>query len=190
MNRRNALRMGAASMALPAAAMLHLGCTQSSKDDPTPQDNQDNSDEAPKTESSGSDLKNEPSEENQPADKVKSAKIHYLEIVTPDVDAACNLYSKMYGVTFGDAIQRFGGARTAELDGGGMLGVRAPLRETETPVVRPYVLVDDIKEAVSAAAEAGAEIAMPPMDIGGGYGQFAIVIHGGIESGLWQIDTE
>jgi predicted enzyme related to lactoylglutathione lyase len=48
------------------------------------------------------------------------------------------------------------------------------------------VLVDDINAAVSAAAEAGAEIAMTPTEIVG-YGQFAIVIHGGIESGLWQI---
>jgi predicted enzyme related to lactoylglutathione lyase len=92
----------------------------------------------------------------------------------------------MYGVTFGDANPDLGGARTADLGGGGMLGVRGPLRDTETPVVRPYVLVDDIGAAVSAAAEAGAEIAMMPTEITG-YGQFAIVIHGGIESGLWQI---
>jgi predicted enzyme related to lactoylglutathione lyase len=91
----------------------------------------------------------------------------------------------MYDVTFGDANPDLGGARTADLGGGGMLGVRGPLRDTEIPVVRPYVLVDDISAAVSAAAEAGAEIAMTPTEIAG-YGQFAIVIHGGIESGLWQ----
>lgn len=113
-------------------------------------------------------------------------KIHYLEIVTPDVDGACTLYSMMYGVTFGDVNPNLGGARTAELNGCGMLGVRAPLRDTETPVVRPYVLVDDIGAAASAAAEAGAEIAMMPTEIPG-YGQFAIVIYGEIESRLWQI---
>lgn len=137
-------------MAIPVAAMLSPGCTQS------PQ-----------------------------AKKGETVKVHFLEIVTPDVDSACSLYSMMYGVTFGDSDQDLGGARTAELDGGGMLGVRAPLRDTETPVVRPYVLVDDISAAVSTAAEAGAEIAMTPTQISG-YGQFAIVIHGGIESGLWQ----
>ena len=115
-----------------------------------------------------------------------AVKIHFLEIVTPDVDSACALYSMMYGVTFGDANPDLGGARTANLDGGGMLGVRAPLRETETPVVRPYVLVEDISASVAAAAEVGAEIAMMPTEITG-YGQFAIVIHGGIESGLWQV---
>lgn len=113
-------------------------------------------------------------------------RIHYLEIVTTDVDAACALYSQMHGVTFGDADQNLGGARTTNLAGGGMVGVRAPLRTTEKPVVRPYVLVEDIKAGVAAAAESGAEIAMAPTEIAG-YGQFAIVIQGGIESGLWQL---
>lgn len=112
--------------------------------------------------------------------------IHYLEIVTTDVDAACELYSQMHRVTFGEADQNLGGARTADLASGGMLGIRAPLRDTETPVVRPYVLVDDIQASVAAAAESGAEIAMAPTEIAG-YGQFAIVIQGGIESGLWQL---
>ena len=115
-----------------------------------------------------------------------AVRIHYLEIVTTGVDAACALYSQMHGVTFGEADQKLGGARTANLASGGMLGIRAPLRPTEKPVVRPYVLVEDIKASVAAAAKSGAEIAMPPTEIAG-YGEFAIVIHGGIESGLWQL---
>ena len=92
----------------------------------------------------------------------------------------------MYNVTFGEADPNLGGARTAKMDNGGMLGVRAPMRDTEAPVVRPYVLVDDIKASVAAAAKSGAEIAMEPMEIPG-YGQFAIVIQGGIDLGLWQL---
>ena len=158
-------------MTIPVAAMLSLGRTQS------PQGSRGDA---------RNDLETEPTGDNQPAHKGGFVKIHFLEIVTPDVDGACSLYSMMYGVTFGDPDPNLGGARTAELDGGGMLGVRAPLRDTETPVVRPYVLVADISAAVAAAAEAGAEIAMTPTEIAG-HGQFAIVIHGGIESGLWQI---
>jgi predicted enzyme related to lactoylglutathione lyase len=120
------------------------------------------------------------------ADKGNAMKIHYLEIVTTDADAACALYSQMHAVTFGEADQNLGGARTANLACGGMLGIRAPLRDTEKPVVRPYMLVEDIKASVAAAAESGAEIAMPPTEIPG-HGQFAIVIQGGIESGLWQL---
>ena len=51
-------------------------------------------------------------------------RIHYLEIVTADVDAACKLYSQLHGVTFGDVDQRLGGARTATLANGGMIGNR------------------------------------------------------------------
>jgi uncharacterized protein len=50
--------------------------------------------------------------------------------------------------------------------------------------VRPYLLVEDIKASVAAAAKSGGQIAMEPTEILG-YGQFAIVIHG--ESGLWQL---
>ena len=113
-------------------------------------------------------------------------QIQYLEIVTPDVEAVCQTYSKMYGVTFNDADPNLGGARTAKLAGGGVVGVRAPMRDTENPVVRPYVLVDDIQASVDVAAESGAEVALPPMEIAG-HGTCAIVIQGGIESGLWQL---
>lgn len=113
-------------------------------------------------------------------------QIQYLEIVTADVDAVCRTYSQLHGVTFNEADQNLGGARTAKLANGGLLGVRPPLRNTENPVVRPYVLVPDIQAAVDAAAESGAEVALPPMEIAG-HGTCAIVIHGGIESGLWQL---
>ena len=113
-------------------------------------------------------------------------KVHYLEIVTKDVDAVCATYAQLHGVTFGDGEAELGGARTAPLPGGGMLGVRAPMHETEEPVVRPYLLVDDIEAAVAAAVEQGGEIAHPPLELPG-YGTFAIFIQGGIHHGLWQI---
>jgi predicted enzyme related to lactoylglutathione lyase len=112
--------------------------------------------------------------------------IHYLEIVTTEVDSVCGTYAKAHGVTFGDADPGLGGARTAPLPGGGLVGVRAPMHEAETPVVRPYVLVDDIEAAAKAAVDAGGEIAHPPMEIPG-HGQFAIYIQGGIQHGLWQV---
>jgi predicted enzyme related to lactoylglutathione lyase len=113
-------------------------------------------------------------------------RVHYLEIVTKDVDAACKLYSAVHGVTFGDADQSLGGARTAQMTEGGMMGIRAPMHDGENSVTRPYILVEDIEAAVGAAAESGAEIAVPPMKIPG-HGTCAIYIHGGIEAGLWQL---
>jgi len=112
--------------------------------------------------------------------------IQYLEIVTPEVDAVCAAYAALHGVNFSEPEAGLGNARTAPLPGGGLLGVRAPMHETEAPVVRPYILVDDIDAAVEAARAAGAEIAHPPMEIPG-RGTFAIFILGGIHHGLWQL---
>ena len=112
-------------------------------------------------------------------------KVQYLEIVTPDVDALCQQYSNIYDVTFSEPDASLGGARTAKLDDGGSIGIRGPMRDSEAPVVRPYLLVDDVKAAVDSAAAAGAEVAIPPMEIPG-HGTFAIVIQGGIDCGFWQ----
>lgn len=102
-------------------------------------------------------------------------QIHYLEIVTKEVDAVCAGYAATNGVQFGEPDAVLGNARTAVLPGGGLAGVRAPMRETEEPVVRPYWLVDDIEAAVTAAVEAGGEVAHPPMELPG-HGTFAIYI--------------
>lgn len=110
----------------------------------------------------------------------------YLEIVTPDVDGVCATYERTHGVTFGDGDPVLGGARTAKLAGGGLIGVRRPLRDTEEPVVRPYMLVQDIESAVDAAEDAGAKIAIRSMELDG-HGVCAILIQGGIDIGLWQL---
>ena len=113
-------------------------------------------------------------------------KVHYLEIVTAKVDGTCLALGNAHGVTFGEPIAEFGNARTTNLRDGGIIGVRAPMRETEQPVVRPYLLVDDIEAAIKAAESAGGKVAMPPMEIPG-HGTFATWILGGIEHGLWQL---
>ena len=174
LDRRNLLRASIA-FAIPAGIVPFLsGCQQS-------QDSSSNRDDSLDTGST-----NTKSIPKQATDERTLMQIQYLEIVTPDVDEICSHYSKVHGVTFSDRDPILGGARTAKLTGGGLLGVRGPLRDTETPVVRPYVLVDDIAASVAAAADAGAEIALPPMELPG-HGTCAIVIQGGIECGLWQL---
>ena len=113
-------------------------------------------------------------------------KIQYLEIVTPDVDAVCEKYSLIHNVKFGESEPMLGGARTAEFVNGGKIGVRAPLRSDEEPIVRQYILVDDIQASVELAQKSGAIVAVPPMELPG-HGICAIVIHDGIESGFWQL---
>lgn len=111
--------------------------------------------------------------------------IQYLEIVSPNVDALCETYERLHGVKFGAPDANLGNARTAELANGSTLGIRAPLRDTEEPIVRPYFLVDDIEASVAKAADSGALIALPPMALLG-HGKCAVFIQGGAEHGLWQ----
>lgn len=112
-------------------------------------------------------------------------QVHYLEIVTPDVDAVCATYMQLYSVSFSEPVAELGNARTASLSDGGKIGVRAPMHETEAAVVRPYLLVEDILAVTKAIIESGGEIAHPPMEIPG-QGTFAIFIQGGIHHGVWQ----
>jgi uncharacterized protein len=111
---------------------------------------------------------------------------HYLEIVTPDVDAVCDLYTRAAGLRFDAVDPHLGGARVARLPGGARLGVRGPLRPDEGPLWRIYLRVDDLDAAVSAARDAGAEVGIERMSLGGGHGDIAIVLHGGLEHGYWQ----
>lgn len=113
-------------------------------------------------------------------------RVHYLEIVTKDVDATCQLYAEVQGVSFADADPSLGGARTAALSDGGMMGIRAPMHDGEKAVTRAYLLVEDIEAAVAKLKKSGAEIAVPPLQIPG-HGTCAIYIQGGIEGGLWQL---
>ena len=112
-------------------------------------------------------------------------KIGYLEFVTPDVDDFCATYEKVHGVTFSDPVPELGNARTTQLASGGKIGVRAPMRPDESPIVRPYLLTDNMNAAFEAAKATGADIAIEPMELPG-QGTFAIFIHNGIESALWQ----
>ena len=170
-NRRNLLHAGIVLIGMPCAAILQIGCSPN-HDSRSASTNKLSGDQS--------------AVEDKNTDKGNTMKIHYLEIVTPDVDASVALYSKIHGVSFGVVDENLGGARTAKMANGGTLGIRAPMRDTETPVVRPYFLVHDIVQAVAAAAQSGARIAMQPTEIPG-RGKFAIFIQGGIESGLWQV---
>lgn len=121
--------------------------------------------------------------ENRPTES--TLDVHYLEIVTASVDETCEALAKAHGVTFSEPNPALANARTAQLKSGGRIGVRGLLGQ-EQPVVRPYMLVDDIQAAIKAAVAAGAEVMMAPTEIAG-EGTFAIYYLGKIEHGLWQL---
>lgn len=112
--------------------------------------------------------------------------MHYLEIVTNDMQAVCKAYEATYSAKFSEPDEILGGAKTCVLADGSIVGVREPLRETEMPVIRPYWLVEDIEKAVEGLQAQGAQIAVPPMEMPN-KGKFAIYILGGHDHGLWEL---
>ena len=114
-----------------------------------------------------------------------SMRVHYVEIVCRNVEEQCAALAAVHGVAFGAPTADLGLARVAEAADGLLIGVRAPLAEHETPIVRTYYEVADIAQAVAAAEAAGAVIAYPPTRQGD-TGTWAIYFLGDIQIGLWQ----
>ncbi|MHC4809214.1 MAG: VOC family protein [Planctomycetota bacterium] len=112
-------------------------------------------------------------------------RVHYLEIVSGDVDEQCSALERAHGLSFGPAVADLGGARVAEAPDGSRIGVRSPLADHEQPIIRTYLAVDDIAKAVTEVEAAGAVIAYPPT-AQGDTGTWAIYVLGGVQMGLWQ----
>ncbi len=111
--------------------------------------------------------------------------IHYLEIVTNNVEDLCAAYERVHALSFGPEDADAGQARVAVRPDGSLVGIRRPLAEHEQPIMRIYLEVVDIRKAVEEAEKAGAIIAYPPTQHGK-LGTFAIFIQGDVEHGLWQ----
>jgi predicted enzyme related to lactoylglutathione lyase len=122
----------------------------------------------------------QPEQEERP-----NMRIHYLEIVSPDVAAQCAALERVHDLSFGPPVADLGQARVAEAPDGSLIGVRAPLAEHEQPIVRTYLEVEDITRAVEEAEASGAVIAYPPTQQGD-TGTWAIYILGDVQMGLWQ----
>ena len=91
----------------------------------------------------------------------------------------------MHGLSFGPPDPDLGHARVATQADGTLVGIRNPLAAHEQPIMRAYLAVEDIEQAIKKAEESGATIAYPPTRQGN-HGTFAIVIQGDAEHGLWQ----
>src|SRR6185295_1016380 len=111
--------------------------------------------------------------------------VHYLGIVSNDVDALTGLYQSMHGLSFGPPDPDLGQARVAARADGTLVGIRKPLAAHEQPIMRTYLAVEHIRQAVKQAEDSGATIAYPPTRQGQ-RGTFAIVIQGDVQHGLWQ----
>lgn len=121
----------------------------------------------------------------EPSPKGSNLRIHYLEIVCPDVAKQCATLERLHGLSFGPPMADLGQARVAKAADGSLIGVRAPLAAHEQPVTRTYLEVADIARAIKEAEAAGAEVAYPPTKQGD-TGTWAIYFLDGVQIGLWQ----
>ena len=119
------------------------------------------------------------------AEEDSTLAVHYLEIVSNDVDTLTGLYERLHGLSFGSPDPDLGRARVATGADGTLVGIRKPLAAHEQPIMRTYLAVEDIQQAVKKAEEHGAIVAYPPTRQGQ-RGTFAIVIQGAAQHGLWQ----
>jgi uncharacterized protein len=143
-------------------------------------------------------------------------EIQYLEIVTNDVDAVCEVYSKSFKAAssmkdddtnsfeldFSPPNPKLGNARTLLLRSGTRIGVRPPMHDQEEPVVRPYIRVANCAAAMNAIAHdaknsshapdsPNAFVMVPPMTVGDNEGICAIaMLPGGFQAGFWQITKD
>jgi uncharacterized protein len=110
----------------------------------------------------------------------------YLEIVCDDVDAVIALYERVHGLSFGPPDADLGQARVATRADGALVGIRNPLAAHEQPIMRTYLVVDDLQQAVKRAEDAGAVVAYVSPTRQGQWGNFAILFQGDVQHGFWQ----
>jgi uncharacterized protein len=118
--------------------------------------------------------------------EVPENAIHYMEIVTRDVEGARLLYATAFGWRFQPSVPELGNAFVAPLPGGSLCGIRAPLHESEMPTVRTYIRVMDLEAVTREAERSGARVLLESMDLAG-WGRISICEFGGVQQGLWQV---
>lgn len=112
--------------------------------------------------------------------------VYYTEAVTPDPRAAAAFLEDLHGWRFEEMGPELGGSRLATLATGARFAVRGPLRPDEDPLIRTYVRVESVDEAVKRAEKLGAKIGLSSMELPG-HGKIAIYFLGGVELGLWEL---
>lgn len=111
-------------------------------------------------------------------------EITHVEIPADDVERAKRFYAAVAGWEF-SSMEGFPGYflfRSSE-GSGGALGKRG---ESVGSVIRDYISVDRLEDAVAAAEQHGGRVVTPPSDVPG-QGRFAALLDSeGNEIGLWE----
>jgi predicted enzyme related to lactoylglutathione lyase len=110
--------------------------------------------------------------------------VTHIEFPADDPERAKRFYAAVAGWEFSsmDGFPGYFVFRTEEGHGGG-LGRRG---ESVGEVIRVYITVEDLEDAVAAAEANGGQVVTPPSDVAG-MGRYATVLDSeGSEIGLWQ----
>ncbi|GAA0989723.1 MULTISPECIES: VOC family protein [Nocardiopsidaceae] len=91
----------------------------------------------------------------------------WLELGTPDVDAAAAFYRRMFGWTDTSAGPHTGGYRFARLDGKDVGGLGPLMEEGEQPAWTAYFSVPDAGAAAKAVRGLGGTVLVEPLDVMG-----------------------
>jgi hypothetical protein len=88
----------------------------------------------------------------------------WIDLGAPDVDAAAEYYSSLFGWTFEDLGDEAGGYRMARIGGKDVAGL-GPAQAPGPPYWTTYVTTDDVEATTAKVEKAGGAVVVPPMDV-------------------------
>jgi hypothetical protein len=115
----------------------------------------------------------------------------WIDLGTPDQDAAGNFYGKLFGWQLheDENAEQTGGYRTAQIDGRAVGGVMKLMQEGQPPAWLTYFATDDADATAAKVGEAGGAVIVEPMTVLD-YGRMAVLADPtGAAFGIWQAGT-
>ncbi len=110
----------------------------------------------------------------------------WIDVMTPDVQAAQQFYSQLFGWQFADHGPQYGGYHLAASQGRPVAGLGPVMREGEPTVWSTYFATDDIALTSDRIRQAGGTMMVEPMEVPQ-MGHMAIAVDPqGAVFGLWQ----
>jgi predicted enzyme related to lactoylglutathione lyase len=114
----------------------------------------------------------------------------WIELFTPDAEAAADFYGTLFGWTAGEASPEFGGYRMLLRDGEPVAGLMPNDASSGTPSTwSVYLATDDIEATTQRAKDAGATVVAEPMEIADLGSRAVLVDPAGALIGAWQART-
>ncbi len=111
----------------------------------------------------------------------------WIELFTPDTDAAAAFYGRLFGWTATEPDEQYGGYRMFEREGRPVAGLMRKDASMPGPSTwSVYLATDDTAATVTKAREAGAQVVVEPMQVGD-LGHMAMLVDpSGAAVGAWQ----